>query len=219
MTDASRPRVFVFYDYSCPYAFVGDLRAKRLAEELSLEFVQLPWEIHPTRPAAGEPRAAPRKPGWVDSLAEEVGGKLGFPMVNANTNLALRGAEYAKDKGTFDAYHAACYDAHWGQGLDISDERVLGEVAAKSGMDAEAFLRGIRHQAYQRRLDEVDRFAIALGIQRVPTFVFGDQRIVGNDRFEPSLRQPLKAFLERWETLGDDSTTTLEEDAGLGGFR
>ncbi|MFA5862456.1 MAG: DsbA family protein [Candidatus Thermoplasmatota archaeon] len=215
MTDATRPRVYVFYDYSCPYAYVGNLRAKRLAAELSLEVVHLPWEIHPTTAAAGEPRVSPRATGWVDTLAAEVGGKLGFPDRHPNTNLALRGAEYAKDQGAFAAYHKGCFEAFWSQASDISDERVLADVAKAAGMDPVAFLKGIRHQAYQARLDEIDRFATKLGVQRVPTFVFGDQRIVGNDRFEPSLRQPLKAFLERWGEFGDDSTTTLEEDVGL----
>lgn len=219
-----RPTVWVFYDYICPYAFVGHLRAQRLAEEFDVAWRWLPWEIYPTTVPAGEPYegdAYPDElPDWVDDLAGEFDAELKSPDMGINSNLALRGAEYAKDQGPdrFEAYHRAAFDAVWRDGLNIGEEKVLRDLAQKADLDPDRFMEGIRHQAYQERLDEVDRFATRLGIQRVPTFVFGDQRIVGNDPFEASLRAPLEAFLERWKAFGPEWTTTVAEDTGLDGI-
>jgi predicted DsbA family dithiol-disulfide isomerase len=221
MSDDERPTLHVFYDYTCPYAYVGKVRAERLARELNLQVAWLPWEIHPTRAAMGEPRHDGKEGtpvrGWIAELAAEVGARLVTPPRLANSNLALRGAEVAKDHGeeTFQRYHSLVFDALWLRGQDVSDPAVLAAIAQEAGMDARAFGEAIRHHATQARLDEVDRKATLLGVQRVPTFVFGDQRIVGNDRFEASLRAPVIAFLERRKAVGMEKATTLREDAGL----
>lgn len=220
-TDPQRPRVHVFYDYVCPYAYLGWLRAQRLAAELDVEFVWLPWEIYPTTDPPGEPYEPGSHsgdvPDWFGRLAAELDVELNGPDMGVNSNLALRGAELAKDRGprTFQAYHEAAFEAIWKEGRNLGDEAVLRDVAKRAELDPDAFLDGIRHHAYQARLDAIDEAAGRLGVQRVPTFVFGDQRIVGNDPFEGSLRAPLEAFLERWKVLGAEHATTLADDVDL----
>lgn len=211
------PTVAVFYDYVCPYAYVGLHRARRLARDHDLAFEWLPWEIHPDTAARGE-ELDREKDGssWVDTLADELGLELEGPGRAMNSNLALRAAEVAKDQGAdaFERYHDAIFEAVWARGEDLSTGEAVARVAGQAGLDGEQLLEDALHQAYQTRLDLVDEHAVTLGIQRVPTFVFGDQRIVGNDRFEPSLARPVEAFLERRKHIGDEATT-LEADTGL----
>ncbi len=212
------PRIYVFYDYVCPYAYIGNLRADRLAREFDVEIEHLPWEIYPETAAGGEQsdfEPPESYTSWVEDLAAELGAGLTAPEQAINSNLALRGAEYAKDEGVFEAYHEAAFEAVWSHGRNLSDRDVLGEVVETAGLDVDAFFEDVTHHAYQARLDLIDDFATQLGVQRVPTFVFGDQRIVGNDRYEPSLKQPLEAFLERRKHIGEEWTTTLEFDTGL----
>ncbi|MDX1611367.1 MAG: DsbA family protein [Candidatus Thermoplasmatota archaeon] len=221
--DASTPTVHVFFDYVCPYAYIGKLRADEIERQYDVNVRFLPWEIYPNAVPTGEtmdwdpPEAYT---SWVESLAEEVGAELNGPEMAINANLALRGFLYAGDQGEEiqRAYHDAVFEAVWTQGRNIGDEDVLAEIVAGiDGLDPESFLAGIRHHSYQYRLDLIDQLAEEeLGIQRVPTFVFGDQRIVGNDRFEPSLRSPLEAYLERRKHVGEDWASTLDHDTGLG---
>ncbi len=212
------PTVHVFYDYVCPYAYIGWERTKALERRFDVEFTFLPWEIHPTTDPAGE--AYEHEPPeanveWLERLAGEVDVDLDGPDVGVNSNLALRGAELARDRGAFRDYHEAAFQAVWQEGRNLGDEAVLRTVAGEAGLDPDAFLEAVRHPAYQARLDGVDRAAEALGVQRVPTFVFGDQRIVGNDPFDGSLVGPLEAFLERWKALGPDGTTEASWDVNL----
>lgn len=213
-----RPTLHVFYDYTCPYAYVGLRRVERLAGLDALRVVWLPWEIHPERAPRGEPRhdgkAGLPVGGWVGELAAEVDARPVNPPLHANSSLALRGALAAQDAGpdAFARYHAAAFAALWEKGEDIGRPDVVARLLREAGVpDAD-----LAHPSYAYRLAQIDEAATRLGVQRVPTFVFGDQRIVGNDRFAPSLQRPLEAFLERWRHLGPDRTSTLDEDAGLG---
>lgn len=217
----STPTVYVFYDYVCPYAYIGKHRADELERAYDVEIEYLPWEIHPSAHPEGQvydydpPEANVE---YLEALADEVDIELEGPETSVNSNLALRGALYAKDEGqdAFRAYNDAAFEAIWSRGENLGDRDVLASVVDEAGLDPDAFFDAIEHHAYQYRLDRIDAYAEdEVGIQRVPTFVFGDQRIVGNDRFEPSLKQPLEAFLERRKTLGEEGTTTLEWDVGL----
>lgn len=213
--------VYVFFDYVCPYAYIGKKRADVLEREYDVELRWMPWEIHPN--AIPEGRKIDYDPPeanieYLASLADEVDTELVGPDVSVNSNLALRGVLFAKDQGseTFEAYNEAAFEAIWSEGRNLGDEDVLADVAEEAGLDPERFFDEIDHHSYQWRLDLIDEVAQDdAGIQRVPTFVFGDQRIVGNDRFEPSLKRPLEAFLERRKTLGPKATTTVETDVGL----
>lgn len=219
--ETASPQVYVFYDYVCPYAYIGKQRADQLEREYDVEIEMLPWEIYPNAVPAGEDHDFDAPDGyisWVDEMAEEVGVELDGPDIGINSNLALRGALYAREQGpvTFDAYNDAVFEAVWSQGLDIGDREVLADIVEDVGLDPEAFFKAIEHHSYQYRLDVIDEVAEEdLGVKRVPTFIFGDQRIVGNDRFEPSLKAPLEAFLERRKAIGEDWTTTVEHDTGL----
>ncbi len=215
------PRVYVFFDYVCPYAYIGKERADRLQREYDIEIEFLPWEIYPNAVPAGEEHEIEAPDGylsWVEEMAAEVDLELDGPEIGINSNLALRGALYAREQGpeTFEAYNDAVFEAVWSHGKNIGDRQVLAGIVEDVGLDPEAFFDAIEQHSYQYRLDLIDEAAEEkLAVKRVPTFVFGDQRIVGNDRFEPSLKRPLEAFLERRKSIGPDWTTTIEHDTDL----
>lgn len=215
------PTAYVFFDYVCPYACIGTRRALELEREYDVDFEFLPWEIYPTTAPEGEPVDDAEYPedylAYVTDLADEVDATLEGPDGAINSNLALRGAEWARDRGpgTFRDYHVAVFDALWEEGRNVGDPHVLRDVAGGAGLDGDALLEALDHNAYQARIDAVDAAARTLGVQRVPTFVFGDQRIVGNDPFEGNLQAPLEAFLQRWKRLGPELSTTLAHDVDL----
>jgi predicted DsbA family dithiol-disulfide isomerase len=212
------PTLHVFFDYTCPYAYIGKHRADRLEREYDVEINYLPWEIHPS--AFPEGRVIDYDPpeastNYLERLADEVDVDLDGPNVMINSNLALRGALFARDEGAFEAYHDRAFETVWSEGENLGDPDVLAGVAEEAGLDPDRFLEQIDHHTYQWRLDQINDAALNdIGVTRVPTFVFGDQRIVGNDPFEPSLKQPLEAFLERRKDLGE-ATTTLETDLDI----
>ncbi len=218
----STPTIHVFFDYVCPYAYIGKHRADALERAYDVEINYLPWEIHPSALPQGqvidyEPPEANRE--YLQRLADEVDIELQGPDRSVNSNLALRGSLYAKDQDAeaFETYHSEAFEAIWSRGENLGDRDVLAGVVEEAGLDVERFFEQIQHHTYQWRLDVIDKAAQnEAGVQRVPTFVFGDQRIVGNDPFAPSLKRPLEAFLERRKALGEEGTTTLETDLNIG---
>lgn len=216
------PRVYVFFDYNCPWSYVGKLRAQRLTERFEVEIVWCGWELHPTLAPEGWPTPGVEGVGTdpvqgpMGELADELGETFYWPPVASNTHLALRGLEHAKDRGAEQAgaYHDAVFEAVWQAGENVGDRDVLARLADEAGLDPDGFLAALDHPAYRRRLQAVDQTAEALGLVRRPMFVFGDHRIAGTDAFEPSLVEPLAAFVDRWERTGGE-TTTLEADKDL----
>lgn len=225
--EVAPPRVYVFFDYNCPWSYVGKLRVQRLRDRFALEIVWCGWELHPA--IAPEGRSTPGVQGVrtdpvegpMGALADELGETFYWPPVGSNTRLALRGLEHAGDQDpeAAEAYHEAVFEAIWQDGENVGDLDVLAGIADDVGLDPGAFREAVDHPAYDERLQLVDENAEALGLVRRPTFVFGDHRIAGTDAFEPSLVKPLGAFIDRWERYGADAVTTLEEDKGLGALR
>lgn len=221
------PRVYVFFDYNCPWSYVGKLRVDRLRERFELEIVWCGWELFPTIAPEGRPtpgvegvRTDPVE-GPMGALADELGETFYWPPVGSNTRLALRGLQHAEAQapGAARAYHGAVFEAVWQAGENVGDLDVLAGLADEAGLDPGVFREAVDRPAYDEPLQLVDEKAEALGLVRRPTFVFGDQRIVGTAAFEPSLVKPLEAFIARWERHGPEQTTTLEEDKGLSALR
>lgn len=221
------PRVYVFFDYGCAYSCVGHRRAQLLDDRLDLSWVWVPWEMYPSIPEEGEPIEGVEEPGehpveeLVGELADEVGESLYWPPRAPNTERALRGAIVLRREApeAFPAYHEAVFRAVWKQGRNVGDPEVLADIVEDAGLDGDRFRKALEDPAIDEALQAAEDAVDRLGLTRRPTFVFGDQRIVGTDAFEPSLAKPLEAFVDRWQRYGAESTATLEEDLGLGELR
>ncbi|MFQ5761830.1 MAG: DsbA family protein [Candidatus Bathyarchaeia archaeon] len=191
--------VKVFYDYVCPYCYIGIFTAKRLLKEFDLTFEWIGWQIHSDTPREGKPRESMEFSFNLKRLAYDQNLTLRMPPFTPNTHLPLQGAEYAKDKGLFPQYHDAVFDALWVQCKNIGDEKTLNNIAGSVGLDAKDFIEAIRSGAYEDRVYD-DEQAEKADVQYVPTFVFGGHRIVGNIPYS-TLWEAVKVYI-----LGYDST-------------
>lgn len=217
------PRVYVFYDYGCAYSHVGLRRAQALDERVDVDWIWVPWEMYPSIGDQGDPIEGVDEPrqhpvrGLVGRLADEVDETLYWPPSAPNTEDALRGALVARELGPepFAAYHEAAFEAIWHDGLNVADPDVLAAVVDQAGLDPDAVLGEIHADRIDAALDAAQDAVERLRLTRRPTFVFGDQRIVGTDAFEPSLAGPLEAFADRWHADGPDNVVGLEDDVDL----
>lgn len=188
--------VKVFSDYICPFCYIGKGLLDRLSEEYALRVTWLGFELHPETPTQGLSMAE-RFPDrdltkMYDALNAR-GAELGLDIkpveVLSNSRLALEAAEFARDQGRFASFHAAVFDAYFGQGLDIGRFRVLRQVATDLGLDTAALREALEHKTYAERLSAVRDQALEQELTGLPTFVVNDRhRIVG--------AQPLEAFRE-----------------------
>jgi predicted DsbA family dithiol-disulfide isomerase len=111
-------------------------------------------------------------------LAEEAGlvMKRGTRLIN--TRLALSAAEFARERGLFDAMHLALFKAYWEQTGDIESIQGLKAIAIQVGLDADAMAAELEAGRYQDILDANRREATQVGINGIPAHVFGLRYLV-----------------------------------------
>ncbi len=176
----------IWSDVVCPWCYIGKTRLEQAIGDYPGE-VTLRWRAFQLDPGA----ASEGKP-----LTEAIGAKFGGPAraramfaqtarTAAQDGLDLR-FENAVNANTFDAHRiiwlagehpdpakqaevvTALHAAHFTEGRDLGDRKVLTGIANEHGLDADGFLDSDRGMAeVAADLQE----AAELGVSSVPTFV------------------------------------------------
>lgn len=182
-------KVIVYSDYVCPFCFIGKNRADRLRRDLNVKIDWRGIEIHPEYPPEGIPsdrlNRSYMERAWtfVRALAKEDGLLIREPKKVSNTRTSLRLAEYAKDNGKFQAYHDEMFKAYFQEQKDINDIPTLKAICKKAGLNPDEAEKIIESNAYDDRIRAHEMEASTLGITGVPTFVIGDQILVGAQHY------------------------------------
>lgn len=101
-----------------------------------------------------------------------------------NTRRALAVAELARERGVLDALRAAAMRAHWREGRDLEDDETLRAIARTAGLDPDEAVAASHSPVHLGRVDELRREATRAGVQGIPTFFLGAQRVVGCQPYE-----------------------------------
>lgn len=111
-------------------------------------------------------------------LGEEVGIHLGARTFMPNSRKSLEAAEWAKGKPGFDCFHRALFRAYFEEGRNIGLTDVIVELAAECGLDGADLREALESRRLAQQVDEQLRWAHALGISGVPTFIFSDRFVL-----------------------------------------
>lgn len=189
-------KVPFFFDYTCPWAYIGSARVEAYFAEVGAEIDFRPVYLKQMKePMVGPEPAAeqsygPRKASYYARLrsnwAECCGVEFGDPdsLVRSDTALLLKGALVAASEQRFREYHYPAYRARWVDGDDVSQASVVHRLLGQAGLDADACLEKAMSPELERRLSSVTEEAMAEGVFGVPTIVVGDRVLWGNDQFE-----------------------------------
>ena len=185
-----------FYDYTCPWAYIGSVRVEAFFADQGMEIDFRPVYLKQMKEPmlgpepAGERSYGPRKAryyaqlrtNWAQCCGAEFGdaGKL----VRTDTALLLKGALLAQEGQRFREYHDPAYRARWVDGDDVSQPSVVHRLLGQAGLDADACLDRARSSELDQKLSDVTEEAMALGVFGVPTIVVADRVLWGNDQFE-----------------------------------
>ena len=182
-------KVKVFYDYICPFCYIGGERLLRLNNDYDLKVDWAGMEIHPETPAQGMPLAQlgyppaqwSRMTAALEQMAKQEDIELGAREFTTNSHKALLLSEAAKQAGqdVFYALHKRLFQAFFSFGKNIGDEKVLMELAQEGGLSQEAIASAWQDPRFEQALNQNLGLAARLGIHGTPTFIIGEEILVG----------------------------------------
>ncbi len=113
------------------------------------------------------------------SVAESLNLELGNREMTYNSRLAQEAGLWAETKGRADQFHMAAFKAYFAQGKNIGKKEILLDLMEQSGLDTAEGEAILDERRFSDAVDADWERSRCLGIQAVPTFIFGFQRLVG----------------------------------------
>jgi predicted DsbA family dithiol-disulfide isomerase len=108
---------------------------------------------------------------------------LGLPYAGTiervpNSRRAQMMAELARERGVIDALHPRLFEAYWGRGRDIGDQRVLVEEGRAVGLEEAEIIDALENQDYLTRIQAETRSALEIGATGVPAWLIDARFLV-----------------------------------------
>jgi len=113
------------------------------------------------------------------------------PKLISNSRLAQEAGKWAESQAKGDAFHHAVFKAYFVDEKDIGDVPTLVDIAASVGLSADAAMEVIRNRGFQKAVDEDWERSRENFVTAVPTFMIGQQRLVGAQPYDK-----IKQFVE-----------------------
>ena len=185
-----------WFDFSCPYAYVGSERIEALAARHGADLRWRPMLLGGVFKAiGGEGSMSPAKARhnahdmhrWADVRGVPFSLPAGHPM---RTVGALR-ALLSLPEEHWPAVIHGLYRAYWTRGLQPSEPATLRAVLGEAGLDAAAIDRALaadQDPAIRGELQRRTEEAVARGVFGAPTFFVGEKMFWGHDRLEQVAR-------------------------------
>jgi predicted DsbA family dithiol-disulfide isomerase len=177
----------VFTDFVCPWCYLITPRVEKLSRKFEIEVQWLFFPLHPATPAeglllkdlfAGRAMDLGAVHARLKTLMDAEGLQFNQRTHTYNSRLAQ---ELAK---AFDGIRDALYKAYFEDGRNIGDVGVLVGIAESAGISGEAARRVITERTFKDAVDADWEEARRYGITGVPSFVIGDQILVGAQPYD-----------------------------------
>ena len=191
--------VTVYYDYICPFCYLGTKRILKLSTEFDLKIEWKGIEIHPEFPPEGKKRLKTIKSRsfakTVYTMAAEDSIEIKLPGFATNSRKALEASEFAKSKGKFEVFHQAVYEAYLVEGVNIGELENVINIGKKAGLNREELEENLVNGYMFNRIESNKKDAKDNLILGVPTFVFGNFPMYGNQSTD-TMRQIIQRSLD-----------------------
>ncbi len=180
----------LWFDYTCPFAYLASTQARELAEEMGVPLVYQPMLLGGVFRAQGTPQRLSEEMGPAKARhnhedmqrwARRFGVPLRMPAGHPFRSVEALRATLAtgNDPRVIDGF----YRAYWTQGREISGPEVIADVVASAGHEAVRVAEAITTPAVKDELRTRTERAVSLGIFGAPTWIVdGEHLYWGQDR-------------------------------------
>ena len=203
-------RIDIVSDVVCPWCIIGyrQLEQALVNTATDYEIYWHPFELNPDMPAEGQNlrEHLVEKYGITTAQSEAnranitaVGAALGFEfrftddMRMHNTFNAHQLMHWADQQGRKQDLKLALFSAHFTHGKNLSDDKVLADIAAGIGLPHDQALAVLHDQRFANDVRAAEKFWVDAGIRGVPAVVFNRRHLVtgaqGTENYQQILAQ------------------------------
>lgn len=178
-------KIEVFYDYVCPFCYLGEVPFEQAIEGMDVEVVLCPFELRRPPVPKTDPMHDEAKLKRFDEVllpaAKKLGVEMKLPWISPHpyTTLTFQGFYYAKEAGKETEYNHKVFHTFYVEEKDIGEINVIKAVLAELGLDAAGFDPVVAEGRYLPQLDQDKAFAKGRDVSSIPTFIIGSQRLTG----------------------------------------
>jgi predicted DsbA family dithiol-disulfide isomerase len=209
-------RVDLVSDVVCPWCIIGYLQFQEAllprADKFELDLHWHPFELNPNMPAEGQDigehlqqkyGASSEQSQITRQRMADIGASLGFEFAGGegmrmvNTFRAHQLLHWAGEKGCQTELKLALFRAHFTQGKDVNDIKVLIELATELGLPAEEAAAVLADKSRAQAVRAEQRHWLEQGIQAVPCFLINQQYLVQGAQDATAFGRMLDKMLAR----------------------
>jgi predicted DsbA family dithiol-disulfide isomerase len=188
-------RIDIVSDVVCPWCVIGyrQLAAALEASGTDYELHWHPFELNPDMPPEGQnlrehiaekygatPEQSQENRRRMTQAGQDVGFEFSFAddMRMHNTFNVHQLLHWADQQGRMHALKQALFVAHFTHRRNLSDNNVLADVAAETGLDRTEALAVLADQRFASEVRTAERSWVSKGISGVPAVIFNQRHLV-----------------------------------------
>ena len=219
-------KVEIWSDVMCPFCYIGKRKLEQALH--SLEFkdnIQIIWKSYQLNPDLetnteasiyhylSEEKGMPMEHvrsmiQRVLEMAKEVGIAMHFDrQVIANSFLAHRLSHLAKKWNVQHACEEALFLAHFSEGKNIDDPKVISEIGANLGISESEIQQLFESDVYSNDVIQDQYEAKNVGVRGVPHFVFNDKYVVSGAQDASVFAGALRQSFGEWKSVQNERST------------
>lgn len=180
-----------YFDFISPFSYFAVQRLPAIAERFGRAVNYHVVDLAVLKVAAGNTapptRNMPIKLRYMKVDQARWARRYGVPVKSPayyDSGLLNRGLFFAREREQVPAYVASTFHKVWGEGGHMTDEMLLGRLAAEFSWDAVAFRKFLSSDTADALYRDSTGSAHRRGIFGVPTMMIGDEMWWGNDRLD-----------------------------------
>jgi predicted DsbA family dithiol-disulfide isomerase len=187
----------VFYDYNCPWCYLGTANTDRLRRERNIAIRYTLFPLHPEVPVEGmdltelfRDRTGQLKES--KGRLKEAAAATGLPLARrdriSNTRRAQELEKWAVAMGKGDDFRRQAFHAYFAEGKDIAQLPVLEEITAAVGLHPDDVWEVLTVGLFAATVDEDWARAREMGVTVVPFYLYGEESLVGFRPYEDFIK-------------------------------